>query len=559
MKMKQLNDSRLSLMLIVVASMILIGSNSAKADYIFGEPKNLGPNVNSQFEDASQTISIDELSFYLASNRPGGFGDWDLWITSRATTMDEWEEPQNLGDIINTSSMESSPCLSMDSLTLYFCDGVWHLYNPRPGGFGKSDLWVSIRPNKDTQWNTPVNLGSTVNTTAHECDPSISVDGLSLFFDSDRSNGSGSVDLWVTNRASISDLWDPPINLGSAVNSSAVDAFPSISSDGLMLFFMSDRTGDYDLWMTKRASLAAPWGQAINLGHGVNSFDVDACPTISPDGLMLYFMSMRAGGVGGIRDLWQVPITPIIDFNWDGIIDIDDLVIMIESWEISESPCDIAPMPWGDGIVNRADLEVLMKYYNQVVDAAAYWKLDETEGMIAYDSSGHYHDANVIGDPNWQPDGGIVDGALEFDGINDYISTPFVLNPFTGPFSVFAWIKGGLPGQTIISQADDANWLSANISDGVLRTELKGGGRAGSTLVSQTVITDDNWHRIGLTWDGANRILYVDDIVAAQDTQANLLGSESGLYIGAGNTLDEDTLFQGLIDDVQIYNRAITP
>ena len=84
----------------------------------------------------------------------------------------------------------------------------------------------------------------------------------------------------------------------------------------------------------------------------------------------------------------------------------------------------------------------------------AYWALDEMEGTVAHDSSGD-NDANIIGDPVWQPDGGIVDGALQLDGVDDYVLTGFVLNPADGPFSVFAWTKGGSPGQTIVSQMDD--------------------------------------------------------------------------------------------------------
>ena len=134
-----------------------------------------------------------------------------------------------------------------------------------------------------------------------------------------------------------------------------------------------------------------------------------------------------------------------------------------------------------------------------------------------------------------------------------------VLNPADRPFTVFAWVQGGAPGQVILSQADGANWLSMDISDGALMTELKGGGRSEAILVSQTVIIDDNWHRVGLTWDGVNRILYVDDEAVAQDTQADLSGSEGGLYIGTGSALDEGTFWTGLIDDVRIYNRVITP
>jgi len=68
-----------------------------------------------------------------------------------------------------------------------------------------------------------------------------------------------------------------------------------------------------------------------------------------------------------------------------------------------------------------------------------------------------------------------------------------------------------------------------------------------------------NWHRVGLTWDGSTRILYVDDVQVAKDTQAGLVGSQGGLYIGAGKVLESGSFFSGLIDDVRIYDRAVTP
>ena len=89
-------------------------------------------------------------------------------------------------------------------------------------------------------------------------------------------------------------------------------------------------------------------------------------------------------------------------------------------------------------------------------------------------------------------------------------------------------------------------------------TEVKGPGRSTSPLLSQTVITDGLWHRIGFVWDGLHRTLYVDDVAVAEDTQEGLKGSENGLYIGAGKTLDAETFFSGLIDDVRIYNVALT-
>jgi len=186
----------------------------------------------------------------------------------------------------------------------------------------------------------------------------------------------------------------------------------------------------------------------------------------------------------------------------------------------------------------------------------AYWKLDEIEGNIAYDYTGKY-DAILNGDPQWQPADGKAAGALQFDGINNYLSTDFVLNPANGQFSIFAWIKGGAPGQVVIAQTDGVNWLSANSSEGSLMTELKGSRRSTGPLLSQMLITDGNWHHIGLVWDGYFRILYVDGINVAKDEQNILEGKQSGLYIGAGVTLEAASFFSGLIDDIRIYDVAM--
>jgi hypothetical protein len=104
------------------------------------------------------------------------------------------------------------------------------------------------------------------------------------------------------------------------------------------------------------------------------------------------------------------------------------------------------------------------------------------------------------------------------------------------------------------------NWLLADPADGKLMTESRTLGRGGNVpIVSETVITDGNWHRIGFVWNGSDRILYVDDVEVARDTQSGLETSEGGLYLGAGKNLEAGTFFSGLIDDVRIYDRAITP
>ena len=90
-------------------------------------------------------------------------------------------------------------------------------------------------------------------------------------------------------------------------------------------------------------------------------------------------------------------------------------------------------------------------------------------------------------------------------------------------------------------------------------TELNGPGQSDGPLLSETVITDDQWHRIGLVWDGLRRMLYADGVVVAEDMPEALDGSSSGQYIGTGKAMEPGTFFSGLIDDVRIYNRAVRP
>jgi hypothetical protein len=223
--------------------------------------------------------------------------------------------------------------------------------------------------------------------------------------------------------------------------------------------------------------------------------------------------------------------------------------------------CDIAPAPFGDGIVDVQDLTLLAEYLFQDVNdptLAAFWALDEAEGDIAQDSAGGNF-GYVFGGPIWQPTGGQVGGAIQLDGVDDAIIAGPVLSPSDGPFSVIAWIMGGAAGQAVISEPSGANWLSIDPLDGFLMTELTEGGRSAGPLLSETTITDGEWHRISFVWDGSNRTLYVDGIAVAQDMQNGLEGSGGGLYIGAGKAMAPGTYWSGLIDDVRIYNRPVKP
>jgi len=272
--------------------------------------------------------------------------------------------------------------------------------------------------------------------------------------------------------------------------------------------------------------------------------------------------TVSSGGTayGTIEEYDPNPL--VVDFNGDGIVDCADMCMMIDHWHTDEPLYDIGPMPWGDGIVDVHDLIVLAEHLFEEVDdptLVAHWALDEAEGIIAQDSSAGDNDAYVIGGPVWQPSGGQVDGALQLDGVDDCVITNPILDPAKSPFSVLAWIKGGAPGQAVLSQMGGSRWLCADPSEGNLMTELKGTGQGANELLSQTIITDGNWHRIGLVWDGFSRTLYVDRVAVAQDIQDGLEGSNNGLYIGTGNFMEPGTYWSGLIDDVRIYNRVVIP
>jgi Tol biopolymer transport system component len=324
------------------------------ADFTFGEPVNLKeviPAIDPAI-DYSFCFSLDGLEMYIGSDRSGGYGWGDLWVFRRDSIDADWGSPNNLGSTANSPDDELSPCISANGLELYFISN-------QPGGYGGMDIYMTTRATKNDPWGQPVHLPNMSSPNFDSC-PWISSNGLEFYFQSNRPGGYGGFDIYVSRRATLDDPWDDPVNLGPVVNSSYNDAAPSLSPDGMLLFFQdfdTPRPGGYggrDIWMARRASFSDPWEPPVNLGPNVNGPASVHNPRVSPDGSTLYFGSPGTN--------WQAPITPIVDLNGDGIVDSADMCIMVDNWGTDEPLCDIGPMPWGDGIVDVQDLIVLAEH-----------------------------------------------------------------------------------------------------------------------------------------------------------------------------------------------------
>ena len=224
-------------------------------------------------------------------------------IQAMSFANSEWSSPVNLGATINTAANEQGPSLSKDGLTLYFG-------SDRTGGSGSFDLWIARRGCLDCSWDAPVNVGSVVNTAASETGPSLSIDGHLLFFTSTRSGGPGGQDLWVSRRADPQDDlgWGPGVALGPGVNTAANEAgaeYLQTAEEGAgnLYFNRAPAGGTADLYYAPLTRDGATRGPAIVITELSDAVGTDQGPSLRTDAREIFFFSTRSGGLGG-NDLW---------------------------------------------------------------------------------------------------------------------------------------------------------------------------------------------------------------------------------------------------------------
>lgn len=249
-------------------------------------------------EDDFALIQGPEGSYtYLTSNRSGGAGRQDLYYARAPLTAILTNQYGNFTSVdgINTSENEGCATFTPDGHTMIFSAGG------RSDGLGSSDLYQAELING--KWQNVRNL-TALNTTSWESQPSLSSDGRTLYFVSDRPGGYGGQDIYVSTR--VGDNWTTPQNLGPIINSAGMEASPFIAADGRTLYFSSNGRpglGGYDVYVSH--NVGGVWSTPEDAGTPINSTGDDLFYTAELGTQHAFVASNRSGTLGGL-DVFSV-------------------------------------------------------------------------------------------------------------------------------------------------------------------------------------------------------------------------------------------------------------
>jgi flagellar motor protein MotB len=266
--------------------------------------ENIGPVVNGTFPDYTPVITADESVMIFTSRREGNTGQKtagyldqeeefpmeDIYQSTKVN--DKWSEPQNLGTPVNTDDHDAAIALSPDGNQLFiYKDGQ------------QGDIYLSKK--KGLQWSAPESLGETINgPKSSEQSCSISYDGKTLYFSSNRAGGYGGLDIWRSQL--IKGKWAEPINMGPKINTKEDEDSPFIHPDGITLYYSSKgkaTMGGYDIFRTTLEK--SGWSEPENLGYPINSVQNDIYFVLSADNKHGYYASYKEGGYGK-HDIYMI-------------------------------------------------------------------------------------------------------------------------------------------------------------------------------------------------------------------------------------------------------------
>lgn len=269
--------------------------------------ENIGEPINTEFSEYVPVISSDEavlIYTYRGERSKGGLQNKelkpdpdgvyyeDIFISYKLG--DKWLTPESIGDNINTNNHDAAIGLSPDGQMLF-------IYKSTPKDQG--DIYVSYLNGEE--WSTPVSLGPNINTNKWEGSCSISSDGRTLYFSSERPGGFGGKDIYKSVKLP-NGQWGPAENLGPAINTKYNDDAPFIHPDNISLFFSSEghsSMGGYDIFVSTFEN--NKWTEPVNLGYPLNTISDDIYYVLTADGSKGYYASTRADGYGQ-QDIYAV-------------------------------------------------------------------------------------------------------------------------------------------------------------------------------------------------------------------------------------------------------------
>ena len=260
----------------------------------------------------------DSINTYRPEYLPSISADEELLVFSRMIdrqedlyysqwNKDHWSRAQPLEGVNTEKYNEAGHCVSADGKTIVFTGCNM------PGGLGSCDLYISYF--KNGRWTQPANLDSPINTPGWESQPSLSADGNVLYFSSERPGGYGLRDIWHTEK-SASGRWSTPKNIGAPINTTRNDSSPFIHADNQTLYFMSDGLpgmGGTDLFFSKRID-TEHWDVPINLGYPINTIGNEGALVVNIDGDKAYYTST---GAKTLQDKDGLENTDIYSFELD--------------------------------------------------------------------------------------------------------------------------------------------------------------------------------------------------------------------------------------------------
>ncbi|NSW45736.1 MAG: PD40 domain-containing protein [Bacteroidales bacterium] len=262
--------------------------------------ENLGPVINSEYDEHSPTLTSDENTLIFTSRRKGSTGGMktddgryfeDIYVSKKVN--DHWEIPEKISPNINTDMHEASICVSADGQELY-------IYKD---DFGIGNIYASIKDSLGN-WTKPVKLEPQISSSANETHATISADKNILIFSSDRSGGYGGKDLYMSVRLPNGE-WSYAKNLGNIINTPYDEEGPFLLPDGYTLYFSSKghhTLGGYDLFYSELKEDGI-WSEPKNLGYPINSTEDDVYYHLSADEKRAYFSSIRDDSYGG-KDIY---------------------------------------------------------------------------------------------------------------------------------------------------------------------------------------------------------------------------------------------------------------